>query len=302
MARTASSAMTVSDGTRVSDRATFAGTGTFGILLRLGLYCVLLVGGIVTLVPYLWMLSGSFKDASELFNYPPRLLPSVLRWENYYRLFAKWQFGSWALSSLTVSISQVVLGTFLSGMAGFGFAKYDFKGRKLLFTFLLGSMMLPFWVYVVPLYVLMIKIGWLNTYRALVIPWIGSAFGIFLCRQYMLTVPSELLDAARIDGASELRILIQIGMPLSRPALGAVAIVLFLSSWNSFFWPLVILRDQARYTIPVGLALLSNMNVGQREWGPLMAGSVLASLPIIVVFLFMQRQFISGMVAGAVKT
>jgi lactose/L-arabinose transport system permease protein len=186
-------------------------------------------------------------------------------------------------------------------MGGFGFAKYEFRGKNPLFTLLIGSMMIPFWVYVVPLYVFMIKIGWINTYQALIIPWVGSAFGTFLCRQYMLSLPSELLDAARIDGASEIRILVQIALPLARPALGAVAIVLFLSSWNSFFWPLVILRDQARYTIPVGLALLSNMNVGQREWGPLMAGSVLASLPIIMVFLFMQRQFISGMVAGAVK-
>jgi len=278
------------------------GRTTAEIIFRTGVYLMLLAGTVLTIFPYLWMLSASFKDHSELFNYPPQILPSVLRWENYLRLFDKWQFGHWFLSSVIVSASQVVLATFISGMGGFGFAKYNFRWRQPLFTFLVGSMMLPFWVYVIPLYVMMIWIGWLNSYLALIVPWVGSAFGIFLCRQYMLSLPSELLDAARIDGASEFRILWQIALPLARPALGAVAITIFLSSWNSFFWPLVILREQTKYTIPVGLAMLLNLNVGQREWGPLMAGSVLASLPIIVVFLFMQRQFISGMVTGAVKT
>jgi ABC-type glycerol-3-phosphate transport system permease component len=268
------------------------------------IYLFLLLGAVVTLFPYFWMLSGSFKTATELFNYPPAIFPSTLRWDNYAQLFTQWQFGYWFSNSVIVTVSQVVLSTFLAGMGGFGFAKYEFKGRGALFILLLASMMIPFWIYVVPLYVMMVQIGWLNTDVALVVPWIGSAFSIFLCRQYMLTIPSELLDAARIDGASETRIMLQIALPLARPALGAVAIVVFLSAWNAFFWPLVILNSAKSYTLPVGLALLSSVNgdIGQHAWGALMAGSFLASVPIVIMFLLMQRQFVSGMVTGAVKT
>jgi ABC-type glycerol-3-phosphate transport system permease component len=275
------------------------------LLFRGAIYLLLALGAIVTLFPYFWMLSGSFKDTSELFNYPPAMIPSTLRWENYRDLFVRWPFGYWFSNSLIVTVSQVVLSTFIAGMGGFGFARYEFKGRGLLFALLLGSLMIPFWIYAVPLYVLVINVGLLNSDLAIVVPWLGSAFAIFLCRQYMLTIPAELLDAARIDGASEVRIMLQIAMPLARPALAAVAITVFLSAWNAFFWPLVIFNDETSYTLPVGLALLTGLNngaMGQNAWGPLMAGSFLASVPIIGMFLLMQRQFISGMVTGAVKT
>lgn len=274
------------------------------LIFRIAIYVLLVLGAVVTLFPFYWMLDSSFKDTSEIFAYPPALIPSIFHWSNYTSLFTKWQFGYWFSNSVIVTVSQVVLSTFIAGMGGFGFAKYQFKGRTVLFFVMIGSMMVPFWIFAVPLYVMMVQVGWLNSDLALVIPWIGSAFAIFLCRQYMLTIPDELLDAARIDGASELRIMLQIAMPLARPVLAAVAIVVFLSAWNSFFWPLVILQSQTRYTLPVGLALFASLNGanGEHDWGALMAGSFLASVPIIVIFLLMQRQFVSGMVTGAVKT
>jgi ABC-type glycerol-3-phosphate transport system permease component len=210
-------------------------------------------------------------------------------------------FIRWYLNSAMITVSYMVLSLFFSSMGGFGFAKYDFRFRGPLFAILLGSMMIPFYVILIPLFVMMVRIQWVDTYQALVIPFSAGAFGIFLMRQYMVTLPTELMDAARIDGASEFRIFLQIFLPLSRPALATLAILNFMGSWNSFLWPLIILRSPEKFTLPLGMANLLGTWMGERLWGPVMAGAFLTALPILILFVLMQKQLIAGMTLGAIR-
>ncbi len=276
-----------------------------GIAIGKGLvYLLLITGGVVTVFPFLWTISASFKDTGEMFRYPPSLIPPVLRVSNYVTLFTfseRVQFVRWYLNSIVLTVSSVLISLVFCSMGGFGFAKYDFRFRRPLFAILLGSMMVPFQVVLIPLFVMMIRINWVDTYRALILPFSASAFGIFLMRQYMVTIPTELMDSARIDGASEFRIYYQIFLPLSRPMLGTLALLTFMGSWNSFTWPLIILRSPDKFTLPLGMANLLGTWVGERLWGPVMAGAFLSVLPILVVFIIMQKQFIAGMTAGAIR-
>jgi ABC-type glycerol-3-phosphate transport system permease component len=249
-----------------------------------------------------WAFTSSFKDLTEIFRYPPQFLPRTFYLTNYINLLTKQFFPRWFLNSVMLSLTNTFLVVFFCSLAAFAFAKYQFKYKNALFAFLMGSLIIPFSLIMTPLYAEMNKLKWLNSYWALVVPWIAPAFGIFLLRQYMITIPTELIDAARIDGCSEFRIYYQIIVPLSRPALGTLAIYQFMNSWNSFLWPLIVLREQRLYTLPIGLAtLLGNMVSETVDYGMVMAGAFLTALPIIIVFLFMQRQFISGLTLGSVK-
>jgi len=267
-------------------------------------YLALIAGGVLTVFPFLWTISASFKDTSEMFSYPPSLIPPVFRFSNYADLFfasERVHFIRWYSNSGVVTSCSVVLSLFFSSMGGFGFAKYDFRFRGPLFAILLGSMMVPFHVVLIPLFVMMIRINWVNTYLALILPFSAGAFGIFLMRQYMVTIPTELMDAARIDGASDFRIYYQIFVPLCRPALATLTILGFMNSWNSFLWPLIILRTPEKFTLPLGMANLLGTWMGERLWGQVMAGSILSVLPVLVLFILMQKQFIAGMTLGAVR-
>ena len=195
---------------------------------------------------------------------------------------------------------STALAVFFSALAGFGFAKYDFPLRSLLFKVLIGTLIIPFQLVLIPLFIIMSKIGWMDSYAALIVPFMAPAFGIFLMRQFMVgSVPTELLDAARIDGSSEGGLFFRIAVPLARPAIGALSIFSFLGSWNSFLWPLIILRSSSKFMLPIGLANM--LGLYNQQYGMIMAGAFLVALPMIILFVLMQRQFIAGLTVGAVK-
>ncbi len=261
------------------------------------------VGGVFFLVPFAWMVSASFKTTQEIFSYPPTLIPNAPTLANYERLFSNWPFPNWYGNSLVVSVLTTVMVLFFSSLAGFAFAKYRFRGQTALFLLLLGSSMIPFPILLIPLFILVANIGWVNSLEALIIPFMAPAIGIFLMRQFISYLPSELLDAARIDGASDFRTYWQIVIPLVLPGLATLGILTFLGSWNNYLWPLVVLRSSDSMTLPVGMAaMMTGVAAGSAPpYGPAMAASVLVSIPIIVVFLFLQRYYIAGLTLGGVK-
>jgi ABC-type glycerol-3-phosphate transport system permease component len=268
----------------------------------LPLYLLVILGAFLTVGPFIWMFLSSFKNSTEIFHYPPTLLPQVWRLDNYAKLFVERPFDRWYLNSLVIAAIGTAAVLFFSSLAGFAFAKYEFRGRTMMFALLIGSTMIPFQLILIPLFVEISRMSLVNTYAALIIPFMAPAFGIFLMKQYMASIPNELLDAARIDGCSEFTIYYSVMLPLLRPALATLGIFTFLGSWNSFLWPLVVLNDEKMMTLPIGLAALTqNVPGKERDYGMIMAAATLVSVPVIVVFTLMQRQFISGMLSGSVK-
>ncbi len=271
-----------------------------GLLIRTALYLALVFGAVIMLTPFIWTLSSSFKNVGDIYNYPPQLIPPQPIADNYVNLFGTTSFVHWFINSFGVAFARVSLTLFLSALGGFAFAKYRFRGRNFLFGIMFLTLALPVQVVVVPLFLEMNKISWVNSYQALFVPFVAPAIGIFLVRQFMINgVPDEMLEAGRLDGCSEFRLFWRLALPLSRPALGALAIQAFLWSWNDFLWPLLILSSDSRYTLTLGLQTLASES--QQQYGLLMAGAFLAALPLIVLFIFMQRQFVSGLTIGAVK-
>ena len=218
---------------------------------------------------------------------------------NYRNLWKTVPYNRYFVNSVFIATASTLLTLFFCSLGGYAFAKYRFRGQKILFGILLASMMVPFQVLLVPLFGLMYDIGWLNSYKAIIIPFSVGAFGVFLMRQFIVTIPSELLDAARIDGCSEFGIYYRIVLPIIKPALGALTIYSFLGSWNGYLWPLIILRDEAKYTLPIGLANL--VGIYRQDYGMLMAGTLLSLMPIVILFLAMQREFVQGITLGSVK-
>lgn len=218
---------------------------------------------------------------------------------NYRKLWQAVPFNRYFINSVFIATASTLLALFFCSLGGFAFAKYQFRGKTILFGIMLASMMVPFQVLLVPLFGLMYDIGWLNSYNAIIFPFSVGAFGVFLMRQFIVTIPSELLDAARLDGCSEFAIYYRIVLPIIKPALGALTIYTFLSSWNGYLWPLIVLRDEAKYTLPIGLANL--IGIYRQDYGMLMAGTLLSLLPIVILFLAMQREFVQGITLGSVK-
>ena len=218
---------------------------------------------------------------------------------NYRNLWKTVPYNRYFINSIFIATASTLLTLFFCSLGGYAFAKYQFRGQKILFGILLASMMVPFQVLLVPLFGLMYDIGWLNSYKAIIIPFSVGAFGVFLMRQFIVTIPSELLDAARMDGCSEFGIYYRIVLPIIKPALGALTIYSFLGSWNGYLWPLIILRDEAKYTLPIGLANL--VGIYRQDYGMLMAGTLLSLMPIVILFLAMQREFVQGITLGSVK-
>ena len=218
---------------------------------------------------------------------------------NYRNLWKTVPYNRYFVNSVFIATASTLLTLFFCSLGGYAFAKYQFRGQKILFGILLASMMVPFQVLLVPLFGLMYDIGWLNSYKAIIIPFSVGAFGVFLMRQFIVTIPSELLDAARIDGCSEFGIYYRIVLPIIKPALGALTIYSFLGSWNGYLWPLIILRDEVKYTLPIGLANL--VGIYRQDYGMLMAGTLLSLMPIVILFLAMQREFVQGITLGSVK-
>jgi multiple sugar transport system permease protein len=260
----------------------------------------LLVGGtLVALFPLLWMLSVSFMHSGEAAALPAPLLPAHATLENYRELFLRAGMGRYLLNSLLVAGAITVLSLSVNLMAGYAFAKLAFAGRERLFQLLLGALVIPAQVTMLPLFLLLKYLGLVNSYAGVVMPAMATVFGIFLVRQYVRGVPDELIEAARIDGAGELRVFLQIVLPLLKPIVVTLAIFTFLAAWNDFMWPLIVLTGQEHYTLPIGLASLAREHAQDTEL--MMAGSVITVLPVIVLFLSMQRYYLEGLLLGSVK-
>jgi multiple sugar transport system permease protein len=263
------------------------------------LHAVLIAAGVITLFPLFWMLSASFMAAGEATTFPPHLVPHRPTLEHYRELFVRLDIGRAFLSSAIVATAVTVFSVLFGSMAGYAFAKLRFGGRQRVFGILLIALVIPPQVGMLPLFLLMKNLGLVNSYWGAIIPSMVTVFGIFLIRQFMLSVPQELLEAARIDGAGEFRIYWTVVLPLARPILATLATFMFMSTWNDFMWPLIILSDQAHYTLPVALANLSGEHVQDVEL--MMAGSVVTVLPVLAIFIALQRYYIAGIMQGSVK-
>lgn len=259
---------------------------------NLALHTVLILGSFAMILPFLWMLSTSLKHPSEVFTYPPTWIPEALMWQNYDTALNAMPFGRFYLNSLFVASSVTVLQLFTSSLSAFAFARLQFRGRETLFVAYLATLMIPFPVLLIPNFVIVRSLGWYDSYAALIFPPAFSAISTFLLRQHFRSIPMELDDAARIDGATSFRIWWQIILPMSKAAFAALAIFIFLGTWNDFLWPLVVTNSEEMRTIPVGLSSFQGQfNV---RWELLMAAAVVAMLPVLVVYLFAQKWFIRG--------
>jgi len=260
---------------------------------------VIAIGAVLMLVPFYWLVVASTHRTRDIFSNPPNLVPGDQLWTNLYNLFTEAHFGAALQNSLLIALLYALFGAVVCTMAGYAFAKFSFYGQNVLFGMVLVILALPSQVTLVPLFQIMVSLGWLNTYQALILPNLALPFGIFLMRQTMQAVPDELIQAARVDGAGEFRIFMQIVLPTMRPALAALGIFMFLGQWNDFVYPLIVLRTPDAYTVPVALATLQG--VSTTDYGQLLAGTAMSVLPVLGMFLFLQRQFVAGILAGAIK-
>ncbi|MGA5823082.1 carbohydrate ABC transporter permease [Kitasatospora sp. NPDC094028] len=254
----------------------------------------------LSIAPFYWMLISTTRKDTEIFDWPPSLSPGDSLGDNLHRLDRRIGLLRVLGNSLLVAGVQTVGALVVALLAGYAFAKFRFRGRTLLFGVLLSTLVVPEQVMLVPLFKMMMNFGLLDTYQALILPGLCVPFAIFLMRQSLSGLPDELLDAARVDGAGEFRVLWSVVVPVMRPVLAALAIFLFLGSWNQFVWPLVALRSPEMHTLPVALATLQG-NQNTTDYGAILAGTALSTLPMMVLFLVLQRQFISGLLAGATK-
>jgi multiple sugar transport system permease protein len=271
-------------------------------LPRLGtvvLHLFLAIVALLSAAPLLWMVSASLMPTGQANTSPPPLIPSQVTFEHYRTLFTTLNLGHYFLNSLIISVGGTVMGVLITAAAGYAFAKLRFTGRTQVFRALLAGMVIPGQVAMLPMFLLLRQMGLINTLFGAMIPVLAPIYGIFLVRQYARSIPDDLLDAARLDGASEWRIFRSIVLPTIKPVLATLGVFTFLSAWNDFMWPLIILSDDQHYTLPVALANLAGEHVMDVEL--MMAGAVVTILPVFVAFLFLQRYYIEGIMAGSVK-
>jgi multiple sugar transport system permease protein len=263
----------------------------------------LLVAALISLTPFVWLICATFKTGDDLFAY------TFLPWEdlgrltsdNFRALFRKEAFSRWLLNSLFLASTQTAIVVTLSSLGGFALAKYEFRGKRLLMAIMLITMLLPAQVLLPSAYELINYLGWMNSYFAIITPGAVSVFGMLLFRQAMQGVPDELIQAGRVDGCSELRLWWEVALPVVRPMIGAFTLMNFLANWNAFIWPQIVLQDEMRYTLPMGLANMTSLPEYQTNYGILMAGTLVSILPVTVLFFAMQRDFIAGLTSGALK-
>lgn len=259
---------------------------------HIGLHLLLIVGSLIMLLPFFWMLSTSFKQSSELFTYPPTWIPETLEFSNYEDAMTSMPFDRFYFNSLFVASAVTIIQILTSSLAAFAFARLQFRGRDTIFLLYIAALMIPFPVLLIPNFIIVNRLDWLDTYWALIIPPAFSAFSTFLLRQHFKTLPMDLDEAARIDGATSLRIWWSVILPMSKTAIAAISILIFLNSWNDFLWPLVVTNSDEMQTVPVGL----NSFQGQYsvKWNLLMAAAVVAMMPVIIVYALAQKWFIRG--------
>jgi multiple sugar transport system permease protein len=270
-----------------------------GGLRSLWLHAALVGLAVLTIAPLLWMVSASFMRPGESNNLPPPLLPRSATVEHYMALFTRLNLLRNLFNSVLVAVVTTGVSLVLNAMAGYAFAKLRFRGRDRLFGLLLIGMVVPAQVGMLPLFLMVQRMGLVNTPMGVMLPGLVSIFGIFMVRQYALSIPDELLDAARVDGAGEWRIFVTIVMPLLRPILSTWAVFSFMTQWNDFLWPLIVLSDEAKFTLPVALASLVGEHLQDTEL--MMAGSVITVIPVLLLFIVLQRAYIRGVMMGSVK-
>ncbi len=267
---------------------------------RWWLYLVLGLGLVAMIMPFVWMLLGSFKSTAEIRQHPTEFLPREPTLDNYTELFGRLDFATYFTNSLVVAVAVTLGNIVFSSMVGYALAKLDFRGKRMLFGLVMVTLMVPGVVTFVPLFVLTANLDLINTYPGLILPFLITPLGVFLMRQFMLGLPDDIIEAARIDGAGEWRIFLRVIMPLCGPAVATLTILTFLGSWNNFLWPLVAATTENMYTLPVALALYS---VGQNaaQYGLMMAGAVVVVLPVLIVFVLLQRSFVQGIALTGIK-
>ncbi|MER5928848.1 carbohydrate ABC transporter permease [Streptomyces sp. NPDC002054] len=266
-----------------------------GILLTSGLAIVLAV----VVVPFYWLVVAATHSSQEIFSSPPPLIPGGHLPDNLATLQETADFGRVLVNSLLIAVLYTVCAGAVCTLAGYGFATYRFRGSNGLFGLIMLGLVIPVQVTLVPLFRMMADLHWLDTYQAVIAPNLALPFGIFLMRQSMSALPQELLDSGRMDGCGELKLFWKVALPPMKPALAALAIFLFLYQWNDFIWPLIVLRDSSSFTVPVALASLQGLD--DTDYGAILAGTAIAAVPMALVFLALQRHFVSGLLAGAVK-
>ena len=259
---------------------------------------VLTLGGLLVAIPFIWMILSAFKPESEVLQLTPTLWPETFTAENFIYLFENMNFGVYLKNTIIVVLCSFV-GLFFNAMAGYAFAKYKFKGRDKLFYLVLATMMIPGQVTMIPVYLILNQMGLTNTMAGVVLPGLVGAFSIFLFRQFMSTIPDELLEAARLDGASEFRVFMQLILPISKPIMAVQGILTFIAGWNSFLWPLIIANDESLYTLSVGLSLLKGQYGG--NFALQMAGSTFMVVPIVIIFIIFQKHIIEGYTISGMK-
>lgn len=255
--------------------------------------------GVMTFLPFLWMVSASFMSTGAANTYPPKLFPDKFNFSHYQNLLTRLNLTRYLFNSLVISLGVTFFSLLLNSMAGYAFAKYRFARKKGLFKFLLSSMIIPAQVTMLPVFLILKNMGFINTYFAIIIPGMASIFGIFLIRQYALSIPDSLIEAAKMDGATELQIYYRVILPLCKPILVTLGLFTFMGTWNDFLWPLIVMTDSNMYTMPVALANLMSEHVQDTEL--MMAGSVITIVPVLVVFLALQKYYIKGIMMGSVK-
>lgn len=249
--------------------------------------------------PIVWMVLTSFKPEADVVSMPPRLWPHTWTVDAYRGIWQRIPFLRYLLNSVVFTGGVTFISLAFDTLAGYGFARLPYKGRNVLFMIVLVTLMLPFHVTLVPLFVMLFKLGWYNTFAGLIIPRATNAFGIFMMRQFFLTLPKELEEAGRIDGAGEFRIFRQIYLPLAAPAVGTLLVFHFMYNWNDFLWPMIMTTSNEMRTLPVGLTLFMGQHVV--EYAVVMAGATLTLLPVLVLFLFLQKYFVKGLATSAIK-
>lgn len=264
-------------------------------------HLLLIAGAIVFLFPFLWMLSTALKPIEQVMTLPPRWIPKPILWRNFIEVFKTVPFLKYTINTLYVSVLTIIGTLISSSLVGYGFSRIKWRGRNTLFIFVLATMMIPFPVTMIPLYAVFRRLHWIGTFMPLWVPaFFGNAFSIFLLRQFFLTIPRELSEAAVVDGCSELRIFSQIILPLARPALLVVALFQFMYTWNDFLGPLIYLTSQDKFTLSLGLQFFQSQH-GGTQWNLLMAAATMMLIPVVILFLFTQRYFIEGISLTGLK-
>ena len=269
-------------------------------LSRLGSHLILLFASAIIGIPFLWMVTTALKSPAEVATFPPIWWPSVIRWDNFTTAWGLAPFGRFYINSAITASTGVILEVSIAALSAYAFARIKFKYRDFMFMVMLAAMMIPSQVGLVPNYVILKHLKWINTYQGIVIPHVSSVFGAFLLRQYFLSVPSALYDAGEIEGLGHGGILLYIALPMAKPVLGTLVLYLFLAKWNSYLWPLIVTNTQSMRTLPVGLAMV---RTAEYAIGPehLMAASLFVLVPPLIVYFIAQKQLIEGIAAGAVK-